>query len=129
MAIAKIVLREVDRHIENYAKQMQKIVKDEAHVKSGALRDSVSVEKKGEGNYLVGVDADKLKADPRNAGGTDYSVPYHDGHRTYIIRAKNKKALRWGGNDGEVHYAKSVTIPASAGDPFIERAVLKRPKV
>lgn len=129
MALKNIVLSAIDKEIGKYAKKMETVAKDEAHVKSGALQDSISTEKVSEGRYLVGVDTAKLKADPRNPGGVDYSVPYHSGHRTYVIRAKEGKVLRWVGKDGKVHFAKSVTIPASAGDPFIERAVLKRPKL
>ena len=129
MAIAKIVVNLVEKKIEKYAGTMEKILKEECHVKTGALRDSITTEKKGEGEYLVGVDADKLKVDPRNIGGIDYSPFYHRGHGTYIIRARNKKVLRWVGADGKVHFAKSVRIPASAGDPFIERAVARRPKI
>lgn len=129
MALSKVVLPMVEKAVEDYVKEMEEIVKGEVHVRSGALRDSITTEKKGEGRYLVGVDADRLKADPRNASGIDYSVPYNDGHKTYTIRPKTKKALRWIGADGKVRFAKSVTIPASAGDPFIKRAVLKRPKI
>lgn len=129
MAIEKIVLKALDSEVSAYAESMKRIVKEEAHVKTGALRDSISIEKKGECEYLVGVDAGKLKSDPRNIGGIDYSVPYHDGHRAYKIVAKKAKALRWVGKDGRVHYAKSVQIPASTGDPFIERAVKRRPRL
>lgn len=129
MALAKLVMSAVNKEIENYAKKMENIVREEAHIKTGALKDSISTEKKGEGDYLVGVDAAKLKADPRNIGGIDYSGYYHDGHGAYRIVAKKAKALRWVGSDGKVHFAKSVNIPASAGDPFIERAVARRPKL
>lgn len=129
MALKNIVMRAIDKEIDQYAEKMKTIVKEEAHVKSGALRDSISKEKKGEGHYLVGVDAAKLKSDARNAGGIDYSPFYHDGHGPYTIRPRNRKALRWVGSDGNIHFAKSVRIPASAGDPFIERAVRRRPKL
>lgn len=128
MAIAKTIIKQIDSEIESYANKMEVIVKGEAHIDSGALRDSITTEKKANGSYLVGVDAAKLKSDARNASKTDYSVPYHDGHRAYTVRAKKAKALSWIGKDGKRHFAKSVRIPASAGDPFIERAVQKRPK-
>ena len=129
MALAKLVMNSIEKELDDYAKKMENVVKSEAHVKSGALRDSITTEKKGVGDYLVGVDAAKLKADLRNAGGIDYSPFYHDGHGAYRIVAKRAKALRWVGSDGQVHFAKSVNIPASAGDPFIERAVARRPKL
>ena len=129
MPIEKIVIKALDSEIAAYAEDIKGIVKAEAHVKTGALRDSISIEKEGECEYLVGVDAEKLKSDPRNIGGIDYSVPYHDGHKAYKIVAKRAKALRWVGKDGNVHYAKSVQIPASPGDPFNERAVKRRPRL
>lgn len=129
MALANLVMKAIDKEIESYANKMMQIEKEEVHVQSGALRDSIVVEKIAPGHYRVGVDPTKLQADPRNIGGIDYSVPYHDGHKPYTIRPKNGKALRWVGKDGNVHYAKSVRIPASAGDPFIKRAVLRRPKI
>lgn len=129
MALRDIVLKAVDSEIKQYADKMKEIMKREAHVKTGALRDSIDVEKKDKGHYLVGVDVAKLKADPRNIGGIDYSGYYHDGHGPYKIVAKRAKALRWVGKDGKVHFAKSVQIPASAGDPFVERAVERRPKL
>lgn len=129
MVLSKIVLKAIDKEIRDYADKMEGIAKEEAHVKTGALRDSISVEKKAEGHYLVGVDTAKLKSDPRNIGGIDYSIFYHDGHKAYTIRSKNAKALRWIGKDGKVHFAKSVKIPASAGDPFIKRTVARRPKL
>lgn len=129
MAIAKLVMKAIDKDIEGYANKIMKLEKEEVHVQSGALRDSVRVEKIASGHYRVGIDTAILRADPRNVGSIDYSVPYHDGHKPYTIRPKNAKALRWVGKDGNVHFAKSVRIPASAGDPFIKRAVLRRPKI
>lgn len=129
MAIAKLLMQQIDKEIEAYAEKVETVVKSEAHVDSGALRDSITTEKKANGSYLVGVDAAKLKSDPRNASKMDYSVPYHDGHRAYTVKAKKAKVLSWIGKDGQRHFAKSVKIPASAGDPFIERAVSKRPKI
>ncbi|MHC5215197.1 hypothetical protein ACYSNR_00910 [Enterococcus sp. LJL128] len=122
-------MNSINKRIDNYATKMEQTIKDEVHVKSGATRDAITKEKKGEGHYLVGVDAAKLKADSRNIGNIDYSPFYHDGHGPYTIRPKNAKALRWIGRDGQVHFARSVRIPASAGDPFIKRAVLRRPKI
>lgn len=129
MSIKKIVMDITEKKTDGYAKKVKQLLKEEVHVKSGALRDSIEDEKKGPGHHLIGVDAAKLASDPRNVSGMDYSVPYHDGHRAYTIRSKNAKALRWIGKDGKVHFAKSVRIPASAGDPFIERAVKRRPKL
>ena len=129
MAIANLVIKAIDKEVEQYAKKIEKLMKEEVHVKSGALRDSIKTEKKGKGHYLVGVDTAVLKSDQRNIGGMDYSVFYHDGHKAYTISAKNAKVLRWIGKDGKVHFAKSVRIPASNGDKFIQRVVERRPKI
>lgn len=129
MAIKSIVLDQAYKKVDEYAKTMEKLLKQECHKRTWALHDSMRTEKKGKGHYLTGVDAAVLKADDRNIGGIDYSPHYYYGHPAYTIYPKTKKALRWKGSDGKYHFAKSVRIPASAGDPFIERAVLRRPKI
>lgn len=130
MAIAKIVMNSIYQEIDQYAEKMEDILKEEVHVSSGATRDAITKEKKGEGHYLVGVDAAKLKADPRNIGKIDYSPFYHDGHGPYTIYPKNAKVLKWTDKKtGQTRFAKYVRIPASAGDPFVKRAVLRRPKL
>lgn len=129
MAIRSIVMNSLNKEIKNYAEKIKKLEKQEAHVKTGALRDSISVEKISDGHYKVGVDSEKLKQDPRNIGHIDYAPFYYYGHKAYTIRPVKAKALRWVGNDGKVHFAKSVRIPAHAGDPFILRAYKRRPKL
>ncbi|EFT46599.1 hypothetical protein FEW48_002541 [Enterococcus faecalis] len=129
MALKKIVIQSIEKEIDNYAKKMEKIIKEEAHVKTGALKDSITIEKESDGSRLIGVDVAKLKSDPRNVGGLDYSIPYYKGHSGYTIRPRKAKALSWVGKDGKRHFAKSVYIPPHAGDPFLKRAVLRRPKL
>lgn len=129
MALAKIVVGLLEKRIDKYADEMTKILKGEAHVKTGALQDSIEKKKLGEGHYFCGVNGSKLKADPRNVSKKNYAPPYYYGHGAYIIRPKNAKALRWIGKDGKEHFAKYVRIPASAGDKFVDRAILKRPKL
>lgn len=129
MALKTIVLNAIEKEIEDYAKKMEKLIKQEAHVKTGALRESVSTEKKGRGYYRVGVDVQKLKKDDRNIERIDYSPFYYYGHDAYTIFPKTAKALRWVGKDGKIHFAKKVRMPAHAGDPFIDRAIVRRPKI
>lgn len=129
MALAKIVGDRLEKRIDKYADEMTKILKGEVHVKSGALHDSIEKKKLGVGHYFSGVNGEKLKADPRNVSKTNYAIPYYKGHKAYIIRPRKAKALRWIGNDGKEHFAKYVRFPASAGDKFVDRAVLKRPKL
>ncbi|MGM0175689.1 hypothetical protein IGI53_003125 [Enterococcus sp. DIV0788_1] len=129
MSIKTIVLEKVDARVDEYAKEIEKLLKQEVHKRTWACHDSITTEKKGKGHYLIGVDAAVLKADDRNIGHIDYSPYYYYGHAAYTIYPKNKKALRWKGPDGQWLFAKSVRMPASPGDPFIERAVARRPKI
>lgn len=128
MSLASIIMKDIHKRTEEYANEMESILKDEVHVKSGALQNSITTEKKNDDEFLVGVDVASLKSNARNIGGIDYSLFYWKGHASYVIRPKRAKALRWVGSDGKVHFAKSVQIPAHAGDPFIERAIARRPK-
>lgn len=127
MSLEITVTKMLEKEIDKYADKMLKITKQEAHQKTGALRDSIRKEKKKYG-YKIGVDSDVLKADSRNIGHIDYSPHYYYGHGGYTIVPKNKKALRWEDSTG-VHFAKKVHIPASSGDPFLERAIARRPKI
>lgn len=45
-------------------------------VDTGALRDSITIEKKGD-DYYVGVDEDLLVNDPRNERGRNYAKYHH----------------------------------------------------
>jgi len=123
MSVTSMVLAVAEKELERKAKRIEVLLKQEVHVKSGALRDSIEKKKKGTGEYFIGVNVEKLKADPRNIGGLDYSRAYHDGHGPYTIVPKRAKVLRWIGADGKVHFATKVKNPAHAGDPFVQRAV------
>ena len=129
MALAKIVVDRLEKRIDKYADEVTKILKGEAHVKSGALQDSIEKKKLGEGHYFCGVNGSKLKADPRNVSKKNYAPPYYYGHGAYIITPKKAKALRWIDKNGNVQFARYVKIPASSGDKFVDRAILKRPKL
>lgn len=125
MSLTNLVLAAAEKQLEEKAKRVKVLLRQEVHVKSGALRDSIEIKKKGRGEYFIGVNASKLQADPRNIGGLDYSRPYHDGHRPYTIVPVRAKALRWVGKDGKVHFATKVRIPAHSGDPFVQRAAMR----
>ena len=128
MSVTKTVMTSIKKRFDEVVDEAVKITKGEVNVRSGALRDAIGKEKKGDFEAMVGVDADKLKADPRNIGKIDYSMPYWKGHRTYTIVPKNGGVLSWIGKDGKRAYSKGHKIPAHAGDPFIERAIAKLPK-
>ena len=105
------------------AKEVQKVMKAEAHEDTGALRSSIIIEKQDDKTYLIGVDPSILLS--KSGRGFDYSIPYWKGHGAYTVRAKNRNYLKWTGKDGRTYYRKSVRIPPSKGDPFIERTVAK----
>lgn len=128
MGIRDIVIKEIEQEIDDYVKDFEQTMKNEAHEVTGALKDSITSEKKGKGKYLVGVDASRLKGDARNVGRIDYSPMYYYGSKPHIIRAKPGKTLHWvsGGAD---HFAKSVKHPGYKGDKFVDRAVQKRKKL
>lgn len=129
MSLHKTAQIIIDKKTKKYADDVLKVMKQEVHVQSGALRDSLESKKVGKGHYFVGVNPAKLKADPRNAGGKNYSIPYYYGHNGYTIKPKNKKVLSWIGKDGQRKFAAYVRIPPHPGDPFIERTILRRPKI
>lgn len=87
--------------------------------KSGALKKSITKEKRSEKSYLVGVDADKLKA----MTGTDYSPYIVNGTRPHTIKAKGKK-LKFMKN-GSYVFVNEVRHPGSKANDFIGKAVKK----
>lgn len=113
---------------ERRARELQDIMKSEAPSKSGALRDAITIERRGLADYRVGVDSSKLASDPRNVSGVDYSGWVVTGHKAYTIRPVRRKALRWVDDSG-VHFAKYVRIPASSGNNFVARAKRRVPKI
>lgn len=127
MSLAKSFKQNFDSEMKTYAQRIEQTMKNEVHVKTGALRDSITTEKKGS-SYLVGVDASSLMSDSRNVSGYDYSAVYYYGHsRGFTIRSKSGKPLRWVDDTG-VHYAYSVYHPPTTGDKFVDRTVANRPR-
>lgn len=115
---------------ERRAKEFEEALKAEAPVgETGALRDSITSERKSLFNWRVGVDSAKLAGDPRNPSKRDYSVWVVFGHSGYTIRPVRARVLRWIGKDGQVHYAKYVYVPASKGNNFPARARHKVPSL
>lgn len=127
-SIRKTILKQLDETVEEFVNDLEQTMTEEAHEVTGALKDSITTEKKGKGKYKVGVDASRLKGDVRNVSRTDYSPMYYYGSRPHIIRAKPGKTLHWvsGGQD---HFAKSVKHPGYKGDKFVDRAIQKRKKL
>ena len=69
----------IEPELKDIANELKETMQGVVHVKTGNLRDSITVEKDKEGDYSVGVDADKLERDNRNKNGYDYSLPYYYG--------------------------------------------------
>lgn len=73
------IMELIDSEVKDIANELKDTMKGVVHVKTGNLRDSITVEKDKDGDYTVGVDADKLQSDSRNKNGYDYSLPYYYG--------------------------------------------------
>ncbi|EGP4894215.1 HK97 gp10 family phage protein [Enterococcus faecium] len=115
----------VNDHIEQRAKECQRIMKDTINEDTGALRDSVEIEKKSDGSYLVGVNERKLVLDKRNKRHENYVAYYYYGTKPHVIRAKKGKMLRFRGKDGKIHYKKQVHHPGTKPHNFIQQTLDK----
>lgn len=109
----------VNAEVEKRAKEAQSIMKDVINKKTGALSDAVDIDKISDGNYLVGINENKLINDERNAGNVNYVKFYYYGAKPHTIRAKNGGVLHWKLN-GKDYYAKSVKHPGSKPHNFIQ---------
>lgn len=119
----------VGKRFEEIVNQVEEAVRAEAPVlktqdprlkgKSGALKKSITKEKKSDKVYLVGVDADKLKS----ITGTDYSPYVVYGTGAHTIKAKGKK-LKFMKN-GSYVFVNEVRHPGSKANDFIGKAVKK----
>lgn len=72
----------VDDGLKEIAEELETAMKNTVNVRTGALRDSIDMEKVEDG-YEVGVNIDTLKGDSRNKSGYDYSKPYYYGHGSW----------------------------------------------
>ena len=121
------MMKDIDTELERRAKMAQKIMRAVIHRKSGALSDSVDVEKVSSGHYRVGVNESKLVGDERNAGHVNYVGFYFNGSRPHTIRAKNGGVLHWR-KDGKDYYAKSVKHPGNKPHNFVQETLDKMKK-
>lgn len=62
-------------------------------------------------------------------GSVSFPVSYaryvHEGTRAHVIRAKNKKTLRFKGRGGGWVFRKKVNHPGTRARPFVEQALLE----
>lgn len=82
----------IDDGLEEEATKLETVMKNTVHVRSGALRDSITKEKIGD-DWYVGVDADQLEGDSRNKSGVDYSKFYYGGQRSWAGRKFLEEAM------------------------------------
>lgn len=122
-------LDNLDDEMAEYTQEFTRVLRNEPHVRTGALRDSIDFEKISKLKYVSGVNSGRLIADARNIGRIDYSIPYHNGHGGYRIRPRKAKVLHWIGENGEDIFRAYADIPPSKGDKFVKRAVDNRPKL
>lgn len=119
----------VGKQFEEIVNQVEETIREEAPElkskdprladKKGALKKSITKEKKSEKRYLVGVDGDKLKS----MTGTDYSPYVAKGTKPHTIEAKGN-ALKFMSGGGYA-YAKKVRHPGTKANDFIGRAIKK----
>lgn len=118
----KIVKEDVQERVE----ELEGYLIEECPVDTGAMMDSITTEKISDFVYLVGVDSDTLKFDPRNIRGIDYSPYVYNGvSRPITIYPRNGMYLKWTDRSGRVHYATHVTIPPRRANRFLDRAVAR----
>lgn len=131
ISISKIIMAQVHNKEEKFIDDLTQQVIDYTPVgDTGVLRESIKNEKKNEGHWLVGVDKDIVEKSPFNPGNFDYSIVVHNGSHGYYIESKKGKTLTWIDKaTGKRRFAKRVFHPATAGNPFIKKAVQKLPKI
>lgn len=115
----KQIEKNVNEHVEKKAKEAQRVMKQVINKDTGALSDSVDIEKVKDNHWKVGINTGKLVNDPRNAGKIDYTPYYYHGSRPHTIKAKPGKTLSWVGKDGKRYFAKSVKHPGNKPHDFL----------
>ena len=118
--LLNLVIDALQADFEDLAEELREDMVEEAHKKTGALKDSIIKEKLSDTSYFVGVDGEKLKNNSKNEQKFDYSKSYWKGRKE--VRPVKAKSLRFE-IDGKVIYAKKSK--ATKGDPFVERAIGK----
>lgn len=105
---AKAADVEVMDILVNMAEEIAEVMRQEAPVQTGKLRDSIRVK----------VMSDHIVIGPE---GVDYAVYVHYGTKPHEIRAKNASALKFRVN-GNTVFATVVQHPGTDPNPFAARA-------
>lgn len=108
-----------DKALAATAEDVEDYVGTEAgqHTVTGALFRSIYRRRTGK-DWTIGHD---LRVAP-------YAPFVHWGTRPHVIRAKDKKALRWAAG-GKFFFAKEVRHPGYKGDAWLTRAAAKAPAI
>jgi len=77
--------------------------------------------------YLTGWTA--YSADGELVADKPYASFVNKGTKPHRIEARRRKSLRWEGEEGEVHFAKSVNHPGTKPDGFMDRGEAKAKQV
>lgn len=85
-------------------------IKQETPVKTGNLRRQ---------NRLLRVTATSAVF----TNDASYAKAVHDGARAHDIVPRNRKALRWRGRDGQMHFARRVRHPGNKPNRFMTRGL------
>jgi len=93
------------------------------HVVTGKLESNLSHRvNRSQGVGVIWV-ANRGMLVPWRGKRINYAVFVHFGTKPHVIKPKDKKALRWVGNDAVFHFAKAVRHPGYRGDPFLYKGV------
>ena len=107
-----IISREkLSKFLEESAKFVFAEARERAPVRTGKLRESISLVKVNDLHYVVG-------------SPLDYAVFVERGTRPHIIKPKRARALRFEVG-GEVVFARLVRHPGTKPNPFFARALQK----
>lgn len=106
-------LRATSRWIEEVAPEIEVSIAEEAPVRSGRLRDSITHRKR----FGISGVAVEFGSDVPYARYVEEGTPPH------IIRARNARYLRFQGRSGDIVHAAQVNHPGTRPNPFAQRAV------
>ena len=101
----------VDIWAYSMAQSIQAIAKGLVPRQTGALADSLAVERIGPCNWQVIADV-------------PYAAAVHEGAAAHEITAKNVKVLRFPSKAGKIVFTPRVNHPGNQPNPFLERAML-----
>lgn len=97
----------VGRDLSNRATRVQLAAKAQVGVRTGLLKRDIT--KNWVDNTLT----------IRIGSARPYALMHHEGTRRHVIRARNAKALRFVGRNGEIIFAKAVNHPGTKPNRYL----------